>query len=434
MVKTPTKPLGFQEFVAVPPEADYRLPDFKKKQIWQRLLVGMTCLGLGGAAIAFGLSSVTYRLTHATVDGGLISGRTVRLRAPIDGKLKAFYARPGAPVKSGQILARLESTAQVEQNLLQLQGEVQTKTAQLVAAKQSLVFLQQQLSSLEIQDKTLQRVNTGLSAKEVTHQQAAVEAAMAKEKAARLDYQRYQQLLQEGAISRQKVDQLEFIWKSAEAEVKQAQAELSSAQASLGALQDGVALTPGATLADQRMNLMRSVQGQAAQIETLEAELDSSQKQLKKAQAEFSDRQDIEISAPFTGVVYSTEHDQGEQVNRPDTLITLLDCNDLWVETLVSTQQANQIDSTKPVRVQLAGAEDTFVGEVELIEAVNRAELAKDQAQALVPAVASNLVGQPLAKVTVRIPPAPQQSQTNQFCGVGQSARMTFGTKLLAGK
>ncbi|MBW4486452.1 MAG: hypothetical protein KME12_01550 [Trichocoleus desertorum ATA4-8-CV12] len=32
MVKTPTKPLGFQEFVAVPPDADYRLPDFTKKQ------------------------------------------------------------------------------------------------------------------------------------------------------------------------------------------------------------------------------------------------------------------------------------------------------------------------------------------------------------------------------------------------------------------
>jgi multidrug resistance efflux pump len=432
MVETPIKPPGFQEFVAVPPDVDYRLPDFKKKHILRRLLVGITCLGLGTAAIAFGLSSITYRLTHATVDGGLISGRTVRLRAPIDGKIKSFYARPGAPVKSGQILARLESTAQVEQNLLQLQGEVQTKQAQLDAAKQSLGFLQQQLGSLEIQDKTLQTVNTGLSAKEVTHQQAAVEAAMAKEQAARLDYQRYQQLLAEGAISRQKVEQLEFVWKSAEAEVKQAQAELSAAQASLNALQDGVALTPGATLADQRMNLMRSIQEQATQIATLKTELTSSQAQLKKAQAEYSDRRDIEITAPFAGVVYSTEQDQGEQVNRPDTLITLLDCNDLWVETLVSAQQANQIDSRKPVRVQLAGAEDTFVGEVEVIEAVNRTELTKDQAQALIPAVASNLIGQPLAKVTVRIPPPPQQSQANQFCGVGQSARLTFGTKLLA--
>jgi multidrug resistance efflux pump len=238
--------------------------------------------------------------------------------------------------------------------------------------------------------------------------------------------------LAEGAISRQKVEQLEFVWKSAEAEVKQAQAELSAAQASLNALQDGVALTPGATLADQRMNLMRSIQEQATQIATLKTELTSSQAQLKKAQAEYSDRRDIEITAPFAGVVYSTEQDQGEQVNRPDTLITLLDCNDLWVETLVSAQQANQIDSRKPVRVQLAGAEDTFVGEVEVIEAVNRTELTKDQAQALIPAVASNLIGQPLAKVTVRIPPPPQQSQANQFCGVGQSARLTFGTKLLA--
>lgn len=434
MVETPIKTPGFKELLPAPPEADYRLPGSNKNPILQRLLVGVTCLGLGAAAIAVGLSSATYRLTHMTVDNGLVSGRTVRVRAPIDGKVKAFYARSGAPVKTGQVLARLESTPQAEQSLLQLQGDVQTKQTELIAAQQSLAFLQQQLQGLELQDETLQAVHTSLSAKTVSQEQAALDAALAKEQAMRLDYERYQQLLAEGAVSRQKVEQLEYTWKSAAAETKQARAELATAQATLDAFKDGVAISPGATLADQRLNLMQSVQAQVAQISKLKTELADRQKRLAEVQAEYSDRQDIEVTAPFSGVIYTTEREQDEQISRPDTLLTLLDCNDLWVETLVSAPQASQIDAQKPVRVQLAGAPDTFVGEVELIEAISSGDLAKDQTQALRPAIDPKLSGLPLARVTVRIPPTEQQAQAHQFCGVGQSARLTFGTKLLSSR
>jgi membrane fusion protein, multidrug efflux system len=428
MVETPTKPPS--RLIASSAEVAYRLPEFERQTSpWQRLLVGATCLGLGLIALSIGFGSLTYRLTHTTIDNGLVTGRLVRVQAPIDGELKEFFASSGVEVRSGQVLARVAPGSQQQQTLLQLQGDVAAKTAQITAARQSLDLLNQQLQSLQGQELTIQAVNAAIAANGVDHDKAAVDAAIAIETAAQTNYQRYQQLLDEGVVSRQRVDELRAEWQAAQAAVRQARADLNTAHTSLGAARDGVTLNTGASSQEQRMSIMQLVQSQTALINTLSAQLATSQQQLKQAQSLYSDRRDVEVAAPFNGVIYSTEREAGEQVNRPDVLLTLLDCNDLWVETLVSAEQASKIDVQQPVRVQLAGESDTFLGEVELIEAISRAELVKDQAQALTPSVPSELVGEPLSRVVVRIPPTTAQEQAHQVCGVGQSARLTFSTK-----
>jgi membrane fusion protein, multidrug efflux system len=432
MVETPIKS-SVSRLLTPSHEVNYQLSDFEQKQSsWQRLIVGGACLVVGLAAATIGISSIAYRLTHATVDGGLVNGRMVRLQTPIDGRIKDFYARPGVAVHSGQVLVRLAPSSQQEQTLLQLQGAVQSKSAQLSAVRQSLDLLDRQSQTLEGQDQNLKTVSTAIASDQIDHYQAAVRAAIAAETAAQTDYQRYQQLWREGAVSQRQLDQLHANWQSAQAVVDQAKADLSSAQTSHQAIAGGVVLNQNSTLQSQRLNLSREIQAQTTLMNTLSAELSSSQQQLKRAQSLYSDRQDLEVVAPFSGVVYGTEHDADEQVSRPNVLLTLLDCNDLWVETLVSAEQASRIDSQKSVRVQLAGDPETFVGEIDLIEAISRAELTKDQAQALAPAVPIQLADQPLARVTVRIPPTHRQGRSNQFCGIGQSARLTFGMKLFA--
>jgi len=432
MVETPFKPSP-SKLTAPSHEVNYRISDVEQKQSsWQRLMIGAVCLAVGLTAATIGIGSITYRLTHATVDGGLVNGRLVRLQPPMDGKIKDFYARSGVAVRSGQVLVRLAPGSQQQQTLLQLQGKVQEQSAQLAAVRQSLDLLDRQLQDLESQDQTLKTVNTSIASDQVDRYQAAVRAAIASETAAQKDYQRYQQLWEEGAVAQRQLDQLYANLQAAQAGVDQAKAELSSAQTSHGAIDGGVVLSQNSTLQSQRLNLTQAIQAQTTLMDTLSAQLVNSQQQLKQAQSLYSDRHDLEVSAPFSGVVYGTEYDAGEQVNRSDALLTLLDCNDLWIETLVSADQASRIDLQQPVRVQLAGETETFVGKVELIEAISRAELAKDQAQALIPSVPAQLADQPLGRVTVKIPPTARQGQSNQFCGVGQSARLTFGMKLFA--
>lgn len=429
MVETPTRPPALPS-IATSHSIAYPFPEEERSpSLWQRVAIATACLGLGFAAITAGSASILYRLTHTTVGDGLVTGRLVRLQAPMDGEIKDFFAASGVDVQSGQVLVRVAPGQQQQQTLLQLQGDVSETTTQLAAARQLLDLLSGQLKSLDQQDKALQRVNTAIASDDVTEHQARVSAAMARATAAQADYRRYQQLLEAGVVSQQQVDQFRAEWQAAQAAVEQTQAGVDSAETKLGATQQGLVMETGESLHEQRMALVQTMQTQTALVQTLSAQLATRQQQLKQAQSLYSSRKALEVTAPFSGVIYSTERESGEQVSRPDVLLTLLDCNTLWVEVLVSAQQARQIDPQKPVRVRLANATDTVVGEVELMEAISRADLVKDQTQALTPAVPEHLVGQPLTRIQVALPPSAEQSESQQLCGVGQAAQLTFGLK-----
>lgn len=456
------------------------LHDIKKKPYsYQRLVIGTAFVFLGAAVVAAGGATIKYRLTNLIVEDGLINGRIVRLQAPTNGNIKAFYAQPGVSVRPGQVLAQIDTErspqeeqfrsqlersqterlerSQAEQissqlELSHLAGEVQTNASQLAAAKQSLNFLKNQLQTLKNQHDAVQGVDVQIASQGVSQQQAAVESAVAKATSNRSKYERYQQLLAEGAVSQQQTEILQFAWESADAEVKQTKAALNSAQAFLNATKNGIAFSNqnaiGGTLSDQRSKLLQTIQAQETLISNLEAQISSSRQQLNKAQSLYKNRQPVaiapvsyprsrqllEVSAPFAGVVYSTEHEQGEQVINSERILTLLDCNNLWIEAVVRADEASRIDTKKPVNVQIRGYSNNITGEIDLLQPISsiqgideRAKLM--QVQALLPTIAPTLVGQSLTRVTVRIPPPPQHTNSQQFCGLGQSARLTFSNK-----
>jgi len=419
------------EKLSLPAELPHKLPEFNPSpSLWRRLAIGGACVFLGLTATAVGFGSISYRLTHMTVKSGLVNGRTVRLQTPIDGNIEDFYASSGVPVRSGQVLVRVAPLPQDDADLVQSRQTVATYQAELTAARQGLDVMTQQLQNLESQRQVLATASMAITAEDINRYQADLDAAIAEERAARSDYERYQQLLEQGAVSQQQVEQLRATWKSAQAAVKAATAERDSAQATRQAVDQGAVTSIGSdNLQSQRRNLVQSIQDQVSLISTLEVKLRDEESRLTKLEDRYGDDQSLEITAPFDGIVYGTEHDAGEQVNRPATLLSLLDCNDLWVETLVSADRANRIETNKPVRVQLANSKDTVVGEVEVIEAMSQGKLTQARAEALYPAIPSELAGQPLARVRVRIPPTPEQSVSHQFCGVGQSAQLTFGMR-----
>lgn len=461
MIELPTKPT---QVVAKATENE------QKRGSWQRLALATVFVSLGVVAAAIGSTSIGYRFTHIVVDNGLINSRIVRLQAPVSGNVKALYARPGMLVRTGQVLARIgiERTPAEEQLNLQLErfqddqirsqmeraqlaGELQANTTQLTTAKQSLVYLRQQLQLLENQYSAVQGVDVSLAVETVSQQKAALDAAVAKAEEARSNYDRYNQLQQQGAISALATEQYRFAWQSAKAEVVQAKARVRSAEASLNAAKNGVALsnqnTIGGNLSNQRAQLKQQIQAQTVLISTLQTQVHTTQNRINQAQSLYKnrpslvnsssikrDRQMQVVTAPFSGVVYNTEREQGEQVNQLEPVLTLLDCNDLWIETVVRADQAGQIDTQKPVRVRLNDNGQTVVGEIDLIQPISAIQAIEErsklmQVQALLPAIPPTLVGQPLVRITVRIPPPAEHSQSQRFCGIGQSTSLTFSKK-----
>ncbi len=412
---------------------NYDLPTVDRQpSFWRRLLVGGLCVSLGTAAVGVGAASITYRLTHLTISGGMVNGRTVRIQAPVDGTLKDFYARPGAQVFAGQVLAQLEPLVSENQSAdipAQLGQELDVSLAQLSSAQATVAMLRQQLQDLNRQDQVLQATGRQLLSQQVSYYQAAQDAAIAKEAEARDKYERYRSLLDRGAVSVQQVNELEALWRSAQAAVQQAISESETAAIKISAHSQGATAVSGIDdLQARQQNLMRAIQDQTAKIQTLTVQVQQQQQRQQQVAAERS-VEFVPITAPFDGVIYDTFHDAGEQVNRPAKLISLLDCSDMWIETLAVTEQAYRIDPKSPVRVKLDGQSNTINGKVVFIEAVRNVDLARVRSEALIPALSSDLIGQPLARVRVHIPAELIQRENRQLCGIGQSAQLTFGTQ-----
>ncbi|MEM1241812.1 MAG: HlyD family efflux transporter periplasmic adaptor subunit [Cyanobacteria bacterium P01_H01_bin.26] len=415
---------------------------------WWRGLVGLAYVSVGVLAASAGLASISYRLTHMTVRDGLVNGRTVRIQAPVDGEIQDFYARPGARVQSGQVLARLTPTVQQGQNdnppvvstaetVPDAQFSNQSIEIRLAAAQQTLELLTQQLDNVTQQEQALQNITLNVASETVDYSDAAVTAAASQERAAQKKYERFNVLLEQGAISQQEVDELEADWRSSQAAVQQAQSEQSIARVNAGAIAQQVPLESNLkNIQSQKQQLTEEIQRQTSQIELLALELQAGEaltvatnSTAQTVSATLSEPAFIPLLAPFEGVIYATHHDAGEQVNRPTDLLSLLDCHALWVEALVTVDQANRIDASQPVRIQHSGNSDTVVGYVDYVTAVSSGEITKARSEALIPAVSASLTGQPLARVRVSMPASQVQEQSYRFCGVGESAKLTFGTQ-----
>ncbi len=418
----------------IPGETQSARPGWK----WQRIGTGIFFTALGGAAIAFGVNSVLYRWRHLVIDHGILNGRTVSLQAPIDGSLTTFYARPGIAVRQGQALALIQNTLQTDQKetqaVLELDGEVAAYSAQLVAATQSLALLQQQLQELEGQNRAVQSVDTTLQTKQVTERQAAVEAAIAKTKAADMELNRYRSLAAAGVISRQRVDQAELAVAASNAEVKQAQAALAAAQTSLKAASQGISSqTPKINLLEQQRRLQQAIQSQTALISTLTTQLQNRRQQQQQARGRQQGLKELTVSAPFSGVIYRTYQETGEQVNRGQPLVSLLDCQSVWVEAVVTADEAANIDLQQPVLVHLTGFAQPLEGRIDLIQPLGQSQIGNltpdSSVQAIAPVIPPSLSGQTVKRVTVRVPPPPQHTNPQEFCGVGQTTRLSFRRK-----
>lgn len=419
------------------PSPEFSVPE-NKLNLVKRLLVASVFFSIGASAIALGGLSVWARASQFTIDNAIVNARITRVRAPIAGQFNAVYASPGMEVKAGQVLARIKPNMQQEQSLTALQAERRANVAQVVAAEQVVAQTQQQLAQLSQAGATVVAADSAIAEAGVQAKRSDIDEARARVNEARAIYRRYAALAAEGAIAQFVVDEKKLGVETAEAGLKSTEALLQQSQTSLNATQSGVQASPsGLNVSDQRARLVQAIQTQSSLISTLKAEVDRVDQQLSQMQSQFSDQQDLVVTAPASGVIYSVASEQSEQVNQLEPVMTVLDCQNSWVEGIVTAQQASQINTRQPVQVSLVGEASPVSGTVELMQAVGNTPVQSanaqgtdhinvTQLQALMAPVKADLAGQALMRVMIRVQPTPKMSQSQNFCGVGQVAQVTF--------
>jgi len=529
----------------IPPQK-YATPEQKSNSI-NRLLWGTAFVGVSIAALGIAVTSVWHRMSHIVVKHGVVNGRLVRLRSPFYGHVREFYARPGVQVKADQILAHIEhipdeenfyqkpelaeyqsipvldfdsepptyetllddtkkyekledQAYDIQQKIVRLQGELQSNQNQLSASEQTVASLSARLAEIKQKHQQLRTVEISISATEVPQSQADLDKALASAKLARIEYERFRDLQLEGAVSSQRVDQLQVAWETAQAEVQQAREQLKAAQVTYNASQMGLASDNkySNALAEEADQLEQELEQESMKTRSLQAEVANLEQQLSLAENLYNQRQaqmqeeqvniqrirqerqqryeeqlafhqqqvqqqeqqiqaeqvaqqqvqqqtitplKTQLKAPFTSVVYRTEREKGELVNKSEAVLSLLDCNSLWVEAVIRAEDASRLDTQKSVQVRLANNSEILKGEIDLIQPVSVisaqpqtgsfADIDKQgrrmQVQALSPTIPAELMDESfLKRVTVKIPPHQNGNQPQQLCGLGQVAQITF--------
>ncbi|MEB3279431.1 MAG: EAL domain-containing protein [Lyngbya sp.] len=402
---------------------------------------------------------------------------------------------------------KLEDQAyEIEQKIVRLKGELQTNRNQLAASQQTVASLNARLAEINQKYQQLRSVEVSISATEVPQRQAELDKALAEAKLARTEYERFRDLQLEGAVSSQRVDQLKVAWETAQTEVQRVREQLKAAEVNYNASQAGLASNNkySNALAEESKQLEQQLEQESMKAKSLRSEIQNLEQQLTLAENQYNQRQaqmqqekvniqrirqereqryqeqlafqqqqvkvqqqqvqlqeqeikeeqlaqqqtitplKTQLKAPFTSVVYRTEREKGELVNKSEAVLSLLDCNSLWVEAVIRSEDASRLDPEKPVQVRLANHPGILKGEIDLIQPISTlsappqtgsfADIDKEgrrmQVQALSPTIPAELMDESfLKRVTVKIPPIPNGNQPEQLCGLGQVAHITFAKK-----
>lgn len=275
-----------------------------------------------------------------STDDARVKANIVNVSTKVAGQVDDILVKEGDYVEAGQIIAKIDSSA--------WQIQVEQAQANLASSQAKLAALQ-----------------AGNRPQQVAQSRAAVEQASASLANANKNYERAASLFADGAMSAQQRDA--------------AQVALQVAQAQYTAATEGLSLvSEGASEQDRQFAESQVAQAAAA---------------LKNAQLQFNNST---IKAPISGIVAKASLDPGEIVAVGQTLFSITNPADAWVEVNVEETDIGKVQIGQHVAYKLdAYPGKSFSGEVTEVGAATGSQFA------LLPS--DNATGN-FTKVTQRIP------------------------------
>jgi HlyD family secretion protein len=260
-------------------------------------------------------------------------GEVISLSAPLalDGdRLEKWLVKEGDRVKTGQILAILDSQKPLQDAVTQAKEQVkiaQAKLAQVKAgAKTGEIQAQQaninriqteQLTEIQAQTATIARLRAQQQT-ETQAQKANIGRFTAELANAKLEFQRHQTLYQQGAISASLLDSKRLAFQTTQQQLAEAQAnlqriqtsrqqELAEAQANLKRIQT----SRQEELKSAKATLNQITEVRPVDVQTAQAEVDNAIATLKQAQTNL---EQAYIRAPFPGQILKIHTHAAEKI------------------------------------------------------------------------------------------------------------------------
>ncbi len=225
-------------------------------------------------------------------------GRVIQLSAPNSAnglRVEKLFVNQGSRVKAGQIVALLEGYTRATVNVQQASDKVkvaQAKLAQVQAGAKT--------GDIDAQQAIVSRLESQLQG-EIATGNATVARLQAELDNAQTEFDRYQKLYQQGAVSDQVADSKGLQVKTLQQQLNEAQATLNT---SVNTIQDQI------REAKAKLDSQKEVRPQDVQV--AQAEVKSATSGVEQAKAE---QESTILKSPITGTVLKINSKPGEVVS-----------------------------------------------------------------------------------------------------------------------
>lgn len=344
-----------------PAQPDEFLPPVSRWTSWG----GMVLLATVGAAIALA-AVVRYGVTVRAVGSVRpVSGVQI-VQAKTAASIASIQVQPNQPVQQGDVIVQLDRTrldterqqlqatlAQHQQKLAQINAQIELLESEMAiqaqTVQQSIATAQTQLAQTQQQQRQQQITDQA----EVTAAQAALDLAES-------EMQRYQRLVDSGAVSQLQLEEKQAALRTATAQLQRARAAANAGSASVTLAQQQInqaELAGAATLAqlqrEQSVLIQQRLELQTQQIQE--------QKALQQIEA---DLQNSVIRATSDGTILRLNVRNADQVVQPGDIIAEIAPNQqpLQIQAWVAPQDINQVRVGQAAQIQITACPYTDYG------------------------------------------------------------------------
>jgi HlyD family secretion protein len=272
-------------------------------------------------------------------------------------------------VNKGQVIAQLDD-AEVQAQLRGAQAQIENAQEKARQARLQIDVVESQIREAQLNLQQSQgdaqgqiyqaQANVAAVEAQLAQARAQLNQANADLKLARVNRDRFAQLVKEGAVTRQQFDQAQTTFETALATLHDREAAVQAVRKQVSAAQGGLVQAQTSALNPNIRN---------AQLNALQKQLVQARSQLEAAQAEVANaqaaRQEIQaqiaylkIVSPINGVVTARSVEPGAVVTTGKTLLTLVNLNNVYLRGYIPEGDIGKIRVGQPANVFLDSAPD----------------------------------------------------------------------------
>ncbi len=292
-------------------------------------------IGAGVIVVTAGLAAwylLSRPKTNELQISGRIEGYETDIGAKVPGRIAAIAVREGDAVKAGQLIVRLnDEEIQAQRRGLQTRltaAQQQERQARLQIQVVDTQIQEAQLTLEQSQDDQQGRLFQAQSTVAVA--EAQLKQAQSQLKLARVDRDRFTQLVKDGAIPRQRFDQAQTAYETAQSTVEANQKQVDAARGGL-TLAKTSRFNPGIRNA-RLVGLLQQRQQATAQLQSAQADVKNAQAAIEQIQAQIDY---LNVVSPIDGVVTARSVEPGAVVVSGKTLLSIVNLNTVYLRGYV---------------------------------------------------------------------------------------------------